>query len=138
MTASAPALDFARRLAGFADATAGVLHVVAVSPEGLLLGRFGPGDRSDGDRLAAITSGLTSLAAGAARSYRLGLPSKVVIEFATGHLLVSAIGGGAMLGVVAAETADVGVIAYEMALFSGIAGPSLTPAVLAELKNTVE
>ena len=138
MTASVQAVDFVRQLAAFADATAGVRHVVAVSPEGLLLGRYGPGDRSDGDRLAAITSGLTSLAAGAARGYRLGLPSKVVIEFATGHLLVSAIGGGAMLGVVAGEEADVGVIAYEMALFSGIAGPSLTPALMAELKNTAE
>jgi uncharacterized protein len=138
VTGSPQAQEFTRRLAGFADATAGVLHVVAVSPEGLLLGRRGAGDRSDADRLAAITSGLTSLAAGAARGYRLGIPSKVVIEFTTGHLLVSAIGSGAMLGVVAAEDADVGVVAYEMALFSGVAGPHLTPGLMAELKNTAE
>lgn len=136
MTASTSALDFTRQLAVFAEGTAGIRHVVAVSPEGLVLGRYGSGDRSDADRLAAITSGLTSLAAGAARSYRLGLPSKVVIEFAAGHVLVSAIGAGAMLGVVAGPEADVGVVAYQMALFSGTAGPGLTPALLAELKNT--
>lgn len=138
MTASVQALDFTEQLAGFADRTAGVLQVVAVSPEGLLLARWGAGDRSDADRLAAITSGLTSLAAGAARSYRLGMPTKVVIEFAAGHLLVSAIGSGAMLGVVAAEEADVGVVAYRMVLFSGIAGRGLTPTLMAELKNTAE
>jgi predicted regulator of Ras-like GTPase activity (Roadblock/LC7/MglB family) len=138
LTGSAQAQDFVRKLTGFVAGTTGVLHAVAVSPEGLLLSRSESSSRSDADRLAAITSGLTSLAGGAARSYRLGIPSKVIIEFALGHLLVSAIGQGAMLGVVAARDADVGVVAYEMALFSGQAGPGLTPAIMAELKNSAE
>lgn len=86
MTGTAEAEAFTRRLTAFSTGTPDVLHVVAVAPEGLLIGRWGGGDRSDADRLAAITSGLTSLAGGAARSYRLGVPRKVVIEFATGHL----------------------------------------------------
>ncbi len=138
MTGTAEAEAFTRRLTAFSTGTARITHVVAVSPEGLLIGRWGTGDRSDADRLAAITSGLTSLAGGTARTYRLGVPSKVVIEFAQGHLLVSAIGHGAMLGVVTGAGADVGVVAYEMAMFAAVAGRGLTPAVMAELKNTTE
>ncbi len=136
MTGTAEAETFTRQLAGFCAGTAGVTHAVAVSPEGLLIGRWGGGDRSDADRLAAITSGLTSLAGGTARTYRLGVPSKVVVEFAQGHLLVSAVGHGAMLGVVTGTQADVGVVAYEMAMFAALAGRGLTPAVMAELKNS--
>lgn len=138
MTASLQAQEFGRGLGDFARGTPGVLHVVAVSPEGLLLGRSDGSPRSDADTLAAITSGLTSLAGGAARTFRLGIPSKVIIEFGGGNLLVSAIGRGAMLGVVAAADADLGVIAYEMALFSGVAGPALRPELIAELRNSAE
>lgn len=134
MTAGEQVEHFTTAFADLCATVPKLLHAVAVAPDGLVLGRSGGSGRTDADRLAAITSGLASLAGGAARTYRLGVPAKVIIEFAEGHLLVSAIGRGAMLGLIAAPDADVGVVAYEMAMFAGTAGPGLTPEVMARLK----
>ncbi|MDR3083544.1 MAG: dynein regulation protein LC7, partial [Streptomyces sp.] len=53
------------------------------------------------------------------------------------HVLVSAIGSGAVLGVVADKEAKLGHIAYEMTLFANRAGAALSPQLVLELKNNV-
>ena len=71
--------------------------------------------RPDSERLAAIVSGITSLAAGASGNYGLGRPAtRSSSTWRTGHVLVSAIGSGAVLGVVTSKEAKLGNIAYEM------------------------
>ena len=134
---SAEAQNFNWLLGKFATETAGVLEAIAVSSDGLLLGLSAGPERSGADRLAAITSGITSLAGGAARAYQLGELNKVIVDMAHGYLLVSAISSGSVLGVIAAKTANLGNIAYEMTLFSTRAGAALTPQLINELKNSL-
>ena len=60
----AAAADFTWMLNRFAAETAGVVDAIAVSSDGLLIAVSRPGDQADSERLAAIVSGITSLAAG--------------------------------------------------------------------------
>ena len=120
----------------FAAETAGVVDAIAVSSDGLLIAVSRPGDQADSERLAAIVSGITSLAAGAAGNYGLGALNKVIIDMAGGHLLVSSIGSGSVLGVVASKDAKLGNVAYEMTLFANRVGAILTWAVTADVSIT--
>ncbi|KUO18798.1 roadblock/LC7 domain-containing protein [Streptomyces dysideae] len=133
----AAAADFTWLLDRFATETAGVVDAIAVSSDGLLIAVSQLRDQADSERLAAIVSGMTSLAAGASGNYGLGALNKVIIDLEGGHVLVSVIGGGAVLGVVASKEAKLGNIAYEMALFANRAGAALTPQLVLELKNSV-
>ena len=54
-----------------------------------------------------------------------------------GHLLVSSIGSGCVLGVVTAKDAKLGNVAYEMTLFGNRVGAVLNPQLIMELKNSV-
>ena len=135
---SAEAQNFNWLLGKFAAETAGVLEAIAVSSDGLLMAMSAGQERAGADRLAAITSGIPSLAGGAARAYQLGTLNKVIVDMAHGYLLVSAISSGSVLGVIAAKTANLGNIAYEMTLFATRAGGALSPRLIAELKNAVQ
>lgn len=133
----AAAADFTWLLDRFATDTAGVVDAIAVSSDGLLIAASRLRDHADSERLAAIVSGMTSLAAGASGNYGLGGLNKVIIDLEGGHVLVSAIGCGAVLGVVTSKEAKLGNIAYEMTLFANRAGAALTPQLVLELKKTV-
>lgn len=133
----AAAADFTWMVNRFATETAGVVDAIAVSSDGLLIAVSRPGDQADSERLAAIVSGITSLAAGAAGNYGLGALNKVIIDMAGGHLLVASIGSGSVLGVVASRDAKLGNVAYEMTLFANRVGAILSPQLIVELKNTV-
>src|SRR5258706_3106676 len=134
---SADAQQFNWLLNQFAADTPLVADVIAVSSDGLLVAMTHSLDRADADRMAAITSAIISLAHGAARVYDLGAPNKVIIDLDRGYLLVSAISAGAVLGVLAAKSAHLGQLAYEMAMFANRAGAVLTPGLIEELKSTV-
>jgi predicted regulator of Ras-like GTPase activity (Roadblock/LC7/MglB family) len=121
----------------FAGETAGVVNAIAVSSDGLLMASSGTGDGAGSDRLAAIISGLISLAGGAAANYQLGTLDKVIIDMSEGYLLVIAVNEGCALGVVASKSAALGSVAFEMGLFANRAGPVLTPRLIHELKNSV-
>ena len=133
----AAAADFTWLLSRFATETAGVVDAIAVSSDGLLIAVSQLRDSSDSERLAAIVSGMTSLAAGVAGNYGLGGLNKVIIDLEGGHVLVSAIGSGAVLGVVTDKEAKLGNIAYEMTLFANRAGSALSPQLVLALKNSV-
>jgi uncharacterized protein len=131
------AADFTWLLDRFATDTAGVVDAIAVSSDGLLIAVSQLRDRADSERLAAIVSGITSLAAGISGNYGMGGLNKVIIDLEDGHVLVSALGNGAVLGVVASKEAKLGNIAYEMTLFANRAGAALTPQLVMELKTNV-
>ncbi|MFE2429034.1 roadblock/LC7 domain-containing protein [Streptomyces sp. NPDC059373] len=131
------AADFTWLLSRFATETAGVVDAIAVSSDGLLIAVSQLRDSSDSERLAAIVSGMTSLAAGVAGNYGLGGLNKVIIDLEQGHVLVSAIGSGAVLGVVTSKEAKLGNIAYEMTVFANRAGAALSPQLVLELKNNL-
>jgi uncharacterized protein len=125
-------------LDSFTTNTAGVREAIAVSSDGLLMAMSAIRDRANAERLAAVVSGMTSLAGGAASWYGLGGLNRVVVDMTDGYLLVTSISAGSMLGVVADRSASLGTIAYEMTLFASRAGGALTPQLIAELKDAVQ
>ena len=128
---------FTWQLDTFTSTTAGVLGAVAVSSDGLLVAASSIKDRANADRLAAVVSGMTSLATGAAHSYALGMLNRVVVDMSDGYLLISALGSGSVLGVVAERSADLATAAYEMTLFATRAGSRLTPSLIIELRAAI-
>ena len=125
-------------LDSFTSGTAGVLESIAVSSDGLLMAMSSIKDRANAERLAAVVSGLTSLAGGASTWYQMGAINRVIIDMEEGYLLVTAISSGSVLGVMADRSANLSTLAYEMTLFANRAGVALTPRLIIELKNAVE
>jgi predicted regulator of Ras-like GTPase activity (Roadblock/LC7/MglB family) len=136
-SSTADVQNFNWLLERFAGSTPGVREVIAVSSDGLLVAKSATLDRARADQLAAITCAVVSLANGASRCYDLGAMNKIVIDLDRGYLLVSSIGVGSALGVLAAKSANLGGIGYEMALFANRAGAVLTPMLVEELKRAL-
>ncbi|WP_433598451.1 roadblock/LC7 domain-containing protein [Nocardia sp. CA-135953] len=124
-------------LANFVRNTDGVRDTVAVSSDGLLIAMSEGLDRTGADRLAAMVSGLSSLARSASRSYAFDGLKLIMIEMKRGFLLVSALGDGSCLGVIADGGCDVGLVGYEMAVLAERAGALLAPALISELRESL-
>ena len=137
MELSAEAKTFNWLLDSFTTGTAGVMEAIAVSSDGLLIAMSAIKDRANAERLAAVVSGLTSLAGGAASWYGLGSINRVIIDMGEGYLIVTAISSGSVLGVIADRSANLSTLAYEMTLFANRAGRALTPRLIVELQNAV-
>ncbi|MET8779763.1 roadblock/LC7 domain-containing protein [Nocardia sp. NPDC050713] len=124
-------------LGNFVRNTDGVRDTVAVSSDGLLIAMSEGLDRTGADRLAAMVSGLASLAKSASRSYEFDGLKLIMIEMKRGFLLVSALGDGSCLGVIAEGGCDVGLVGYEMAVLAERAGALLDPALISQLRETL-
>lgn len=135
---SAEVKTFNWLLNSFATRTAGVQEAIVVSSDGLLMARASKRERADSDRLAAVVSGMTSLAAGATEWYKLGELNRVVAALAEGYLVITAVSRGSTLGVIASKSANLSAVAFEMTLFGQRAGATLTPGLIAELKSAVQ
>lgn len=135
---SSDAKRFNWLLDSFTSGTAGVVEAIAVSSDGLLMAMSAIKDRANAERLAAVVSGMTSLAGGASTWYSLGPINRVIVDMAEGYLLVTAISSGSVLGVLADRSANLSTLAYEMTLFANRAAVVLTPTLIVELKNSVE
>lgn len=100
----------------FVDEVAGTAHAILVSADGLLTAASHdmPPDRAE--QVAAVASGLASLAVGASRLFDGGPVLQTVIEMQRGYLLLMSVGDGSHLAVLTEESADIGQIGYEMAL----------------------
>ena len=91
-----------------------VRHAVLLSGDGLPMAAS-PGIRPDEmDRLAALASGVQSLARGAAQDLAAREVRQTVIEMDLALLFIVAAGHGTCLTVVADIEADAGQVAYEM------------------------
>lgn len=135
---SPEANNFNWLLDAFTANTAGVIEAIAVSSDGLLMAMSAVTERANAERLAAVVSGMTSLAGGAASTYTLGALNRVIIDMAEGYLLITSISAGSVLGVIAERSANLGTVAYEMTLFANRVGSTLTPKLIVELKNAVQ
>lgn len=135
--AHASSYTFNWLLANFVRGTDGVREAVAVSSDGLPLAMSEGLDRTSADHLAALISGLASLAKSASRRYEFEGLKLIMIEMRGGFLLVSAIRDGSCIGVLADSACDVGLIGYEIALLADRAGNLLTPAIISELRGTL-
>jgi predicted regulator of Ras-like GTPase activity (Roadblock/LC7/MglB family) len=121
-------------VANFAKATPGVAHAMVVSADGLPVAVSERLDRPRADQLAAITSGLASLAQGASRCFEGGPVTQTAVEMDRGFLFVMSISDGSCLAVLAASTCNVAVVAYEMTVLVARVGDVLTPSLRAELQ----
>ncbi|EIF00977.1 roadblock/LC7 domain-containing protein [Saccharomonospora glauca] len=96
------------------DRVVGAQHAVVLSADGLLMGKSNALSKDDSDQLSAMASSLQSLAKGVSRHFQRGPVLQTLVEMAEGYLFVSAAGTGACLAVLAEESVDVEMIAYEM------------------------
>jgi predicted regulator of Ras-like GTPase activity (Roadblock/LC7/MglB family) len=104
-------------------------HAVVLSADGLRIASSRELSREDADHLSAIAAGFQSLARGAGRHFGGGPVRQTIIEMESAFLFVTAAGRGACLAVLSTEDADVGLIAYEMAMLVTRVGQYLsTPA----------
>ncbi|HEY3141198.1 MAG TPA: roadblock/LC7 domain-containing protein [Acidimicrobiales bacterium] len=122
----------------FAERTPGATSVVVVTTDGLVLALSDliPPDKAD--QLAAVTSGLASLTAGAARFFGAGPVHQLIVEMAGGFLFVCSISDGSALAVMCDSDCDIGLIGYEMSLLVGRIGQVLTPTVLGDLQSELQ
>ena len=100
----------------FVDEVPSAAHAILVSADGLLMAasRSIPYERAE--QVAAVSSGLASLAVGAARLFDGGAVLQTVVEMQHGYLLLMSVGDGSHLAVLTEDSADIGQVGYEMAL----------------------
>jgi predicted regulator of Ras-like GTPase activity (Roadblock/LC7/MglB family) len=91
-------------------------QAVVLSADGLLMGASSNMAREDAEHLSAMAAGFQSLAKGASRHFHAGPVRQTVVEMESAFLFVTAAGQGACLTVLAESDADLGLIAYEMAM----------------------
>lgn len=105
-----------------------VRHALVLSSDGLAKGTSHALGREDGEQLAAVASGLHSLARGVGQHFETGGVRQTLVELEDAFLLVSAAGSGSALAVFADADADIGQVAYEMTLLVKRVGPHLATA----------
>ncbi len=133
---SSSAANFNWLMTSFIDNTAGADQAVVVSSDGVLMAVANL-DLRAADRVAAIVTGVRSLSDGASQLLGKGELHRVIVEMRTGYLLVAAISGGSVLGVVCGKQCDLGLVSYEMAMVVQRVGHQLTPELITELTNLI-
>lgn len=118
--------DFARRLPE-------IVHVVAVSADGLVVAASPGLDTDEAERLAALASGLVSLLVGGARLLRAAPVRSNLTELAGGFLFSMAVSDGASLLVFTTRECDVGQVTYAMSELINQVGATLTPVARARM-----
>lgn len=100
----------------FVEEVPDAAHAILVSADGLLMASSTsiPGERAE--QVAAVSSGLASLAVGAARLFEGGAVMQTIVEMEMGFLMLMSVGDGSNLTVLTTEEADIGQVGYEMAL----------------------
>ncbi|AGZ40542.1 roadblock/LC7 domain-containing protein [Actinoplanes friuliensis] len=110
-----PAQDLVWLLTGLIERVPDTRSALLLSSDGLRKAAYGLDDAA-ADHLAAISSGLFSLARSAGTRFGGGeTVRQVVAELQDALLFVSAAGSGAVLAVMAGPQAEPGVLGYEMA-----------------------
>jgi predicted regulator of Ras-like GTPase activity (Roadblock/LC7/MglB family) len=103
-----------------------VRQAIILSRDGLVVATSQNMNREDGDHLSALAAGVQSLARGASRHFGSGEVRQTIIEMESAFLFVMAAGQGTCLAVMSSADANVGVMAYEMAMLVRRLGKHLT------------
>lgn len=111
-------------------------QAVVLSADGLMMGASTGLSREDAEHLSAMAAGFQSLAKGASRHFKAGPVRQTVVEMESAFLLVTAAGQGACLAVVTSADADLGVIAYEMAMLVTRVGAKMDAPVRPAVAST--
>ncbi|GAA3423535.1 roadblock/LC7 domain-containing protein [Streptosporangium sandarakinum] len=105
---------------------AAVRQAVILSTDGLAVGSSKGLSREDAEHLSAVAAGFQSLARGAGRHFGGGEVRQTIVEMESAFLFVTAAGQGTCLAVLSSSDADVGHIAYEMAMLVKRVGPHIS------------
>ena len=93
-----------------------VTRAVILSRDGLSIGASSTLTREDSEYLCAAAAGFQSLARGTSHHFGGGAVRQTVVEMDLAMLFVMAAGEGSCLAVLAKQGADLGEIAYQMAM----------------------
>jgi predicted regulator of Ras-like GTPase activity (Roadblock/LC7/MglB family) len=93
-----------------------VQQALILSRDGLVVAASQSLTREDGEHLSAVAAGVQSLARGTGLHFKGGEVRQTIIEMEFAFLFVIAAGKGTCLAVLTSSEANVGVIAYEMAM----------------------
>jgi predicted regulator of Ras-like GTPase activity (Roadblock/LC7/MglB family) len=93
-----------------------ITRAVFLSQDGLPLGSSRELDQADAAHLSALAAGFQSLARGTGQHFDGGDVRQTIVEMSSAFFFVSAAGQGTCLAVLAAPEADIGQVAYEMAI----------------------
>jgi len=102
-----------------------VRQALILSRDGLVVAASRGLTPEDSEHLSALAAGLQSLARGTGRHFGAGEVRQTIIEMDSAFLFVIAAGRGTCLAVLTSTDANVGLIAYEMAMLVKRAGPHL-------------
>jgi predicted regulator of Ras-like GTPase activity (Roadblock/LC7/MglB family) len=117
MTAlSSPAGELNWLLDDLVARVSSVRQALVLSGDGLAMGASKDLTREDSEHLAAVASGVHSLAKGVGHHFGAGRVRQTMVELDEAFLFVAAAGDSSCLAVLADAESDVGLIAYEMAL----------------------
>ncbi|MEU1526166.1 roadblock/LC7 domain-containing protein [Nocardia rhamnosiphila] len=97
-------------VSGLPDAESAVL----LSTDGLLMGHSTGLERTEAERFAAMASAFHSLARSAGSHFKAGGVCQTVVELDRAVLFITAAGGNACLALLATESANMGMVAFEM------------------------
>lgn len=111
-----PSVDLAWLLDDLVRRVNEARHAVVLSADGLLMAASRDISQDDAEHLSAVAAGIQSLARGAGERFHGGTVRQSIIEMQSAFLLVTVAGKGACLAVLTADDADVGLVAYEMAM----------------------
>jgi predicted regulator of Ras-like GTPase activity (Roadblock/LC7/MglB family) len=103
-----------------------VQQALILSRDGLVVAASRGLSPEDSEHLSALAAGLQSLARGAGEHFRTGQVRQTIIEMDSAFLFVMAAGRGTCLAVLTGADANVGLIAYEMAMLVIRVGQSLS------------
>jgi predicted regulator of Ras-like GTPase activity (Roadblock/LC7/MglB family) len=101
------------------DLVARVVYIsraVILSRDGLTIAASARLSKEDADHLSAAAAGFQSLARGVGRHFGGGPARQIIVEMEAEFLFVTAAGEGSCLAVLSSSSADVGLVAYEMAV----------------------
>jgi len=93
-----------------------VRQALVLSRDGLVVAASQTVSREDGDHLSALAAGVQSLARGAGQRFAGGEVRQTIIEMDAALLFITAAGQGTCLAVLTTSDADIGQVAYEMAI----------------------
>jgi predicted regulator of Ras-like GTPase activity (Roadblock/LC7/MglB family) len=116
-------------ISDFTARVADVAHAAVVSADGVPLALSVDIPDDFGEQLAAITSGLASLVAGAARIFEAGPPVQALCEMEGGLMIIKAVSDGSSLCVLAGPDCDTEVVSYEMSRLVEAVSEVLSPAL---------
>jgi predicted regulator of Ras-like GTPase activity (Roadblock/LC7/MglB family) len=114
-----------------------VRQALILSRDGLVVAASANMTREDGEHLSALAAGVQSLARGAGRHFGGGELRQTIIEMEASFLFITAAGEGTCLAVLASGEANIGLVAYEMAMLTRRTGKYLAaPARFADRETT--